>query len=202
MKDTQENPSFKHAEDRYFFFPHSSSIFGRYSRVPSLSLSRINRAESTLRRQKIAKVFVLFRYVSIFPRFLLAREQKRRISPTLQGKYTICRVENGIPSNICVAYFPPWENAPSERRVFSLKWVGVKGRRGEGRGRGWGRDIIWSNDAHIESIFFCRVTLVFFFYFYIEYSLADAFYRLRYRVIRVSITITFFLLYFFVRVRQ
>lgn len=74
---------------------------------------------------------------------------------------------NGISSNICVAYFAPGE---SERK------------RGKQR---------CSYREHV--IFACRVYFLLF--LLIDYSLADAFHRLRYsRNTRVSIAITFFLL--------
>lgn len=83
-----------------------------FSGAPPLLLSRINpRGVNAPRRQKKKKsrsssrpLWICVNFSSLsFPR----ARQKRRIPPTIQGKYTICRVENGIPSNICAAYFPP-----------------------------------------------------------------------------------------------
>lgn len=78
-KDTQENPSFKHAEGRLFFRRTRPRSRRGYSRDSPLFLSRIKPARSQRRgvrktKKKFAKVFALFGYVSIFPRFLfLAR---------------------------------------------------------------------------------------------------------------------------------
>lgn len=133
-KDMQENLSFTHATGQIFFTALVLDLSALYSRGPAVisfqdkptwsqrvAASKKKKNRKGLRPLRICVNFSLLS----FPRAW----QKRRIPPTLQGKYTICRVENGIPSNICAAYFPPWENAPSERRASSPT-------RGGGGGRG------------------------------------------------------------------
>jgi len=100
-----------------------------------------------LRCQKIAEglhpLQICVNFSSLF--FLARGKSDGKVLPVLQGKYTICRVENGIPSNICVTYFPPWENAPSERRVSSFEEE-EKEEEEEGKDEeGKDEDGIWSS---------------------------------------------------------
>jgi len=125
-RNTQESPSFKHVEDQCFL-QHFSSILG----VPPLSLSRINHAGVNVAPKNREGLRPFLDMCQFFPHFLFSREQKRQIFPTLQGKYTICRVENGIPSNICVAYFPLWK-IRSEREARFLAQVKKKEEEDEG----------------------------------------------------------------------